>query len=257
MPYTHKKVGNKTCVYKKSTGKRVGCTSGPIKKYLAALHMHDRKTTIRDASMNCKSDDCPNATRMRGSRELTVPAGSAHVSVGKLKKFIKEIVLKEKLKRTIRGIINEVLTEERESPVVRNIKSIENFDELLKKPENVGQKFTENELDGIARLEITPYKTTSTEIRFGVMEDMDGNNKELVIRKNNGKYVGFFSVRKPVDVTPDDLNNSNSDDTNVDSDEPQVDEVFIIVSRPLTNTIKDVSLLVNFTTHLTNEYQIT
>jgi len=38
MPYTHKKVGNKQCVYNKNTGKKVGCTAGPIKKYLAALH---------------------------------------------------------------------------------------------------------------------------------------------------------------------------------------------------------------------------
>lgn len=34
MPYFTK---NK-CVYKKSTGKKVGCTKGPIKKYMAALH---------------------------------------------------------------------------------------------------------------------------------------------------------------------------------------------------------------------------
>jgi len=28
------------CVYKKDTGKKVGCTDGPIKDYLAALHIH-------------------------------------------------------------------------------------------------------------------------------------------------------------------------------------------------------------------------
>ena len=67
--------------------------------------------------------------------------------ITKLKEFIKEIVLKEKLKKSIRGIINEVLTEERESPVVRNIKSVENFDALLAKPENVGQPFTKEEID--------------------------------------------------------------------------------------------------------------
>ena len=36
MPY---KVEGK-CVYKKDTGKKVGCTKGSVKKYLAALHMH-------------------------------------------------------------------------------------------------------------------------------------------------------------------------------------------------------------------------
>jgi hypothetical protein len=34
MPY---KVKGK-CVYKKDTGKKVGCTKGSVKKYLAALH---------------------------------------------------------------------------------------------------------------------------------------------------------------------------------------------------------------------------
>ena len=34
MPY---KVKGK-CVYKKDTGKKIGCTKGSVKKYLAALH---------------------------------------------------------------------------------------------------------------------------------------------------------------------------------------------------------------------------
>lgn len=38
MPYTTKKVGSKTCVYKKDGGAKVGCTSGPVSKYLGALH---------------------------------------------------------------------------------------------------------------------------------------------------------------------------------------------------------------------------
>tara|TARA_Y100001973_G_C5195132_1_gene333699 strand:- start:837 stop:1475 length:639 start_codon:yes stop_codon:yes gene_type:complete len=37
MPY--KKKGK--CVYKKDTGKKVGCTAGPVDKYLAALHASD------------------------------------------------------------------------------------------------------------------------------------------------------------------------------------------------------------------------
>jgi hypothetical protein len=46
MPYTYRKEGNKYCVYNKNTGKKVGCTTGSIKKYLAALHanVHDSKT---------------------------------------------------------------------------------------------------------------------------------------------------------------------------------------------------------------------
>jgi len=36
MPYKTKG----KCVYKKDTGKKVGCTKGSVKKYLAALHVH-------------------------------------------------------------------------------------------------------------------------------------------------------------------------------------------------------------------------
>ena len=38
MPYTYRKVGDRTCVYKKEDGTKVGCTKGSIKKYLGALH---------------------------------------------------------------------------------------------------------------------------------------------------------------------------------------------------------------------------
>lgn len=38
MPYTHRKVGDEECVFKKDSGAKVGCTKGSIKKYLAALH---------------------------------------------------------------------------------------------------------------------------------------------------------------------------------------------------------------------------
>ncbi len=38
MPYTHRKIGNKQCVFKKEDGSKVGCTSGSIEKYLGALH---------------------------------------------------------------------------------------------------------------------------------------------------------------------------------------------------------------------------
>ena len=46
MPY---KVKGK-CVYKKDTGKKVGCTDGPIKDYLAALHANadESEETTKD-----------------------------------------------------------------------------------------------------------------------------------------------------------------------------------------------------------------
>lgn len=49
MPYTHRKVGNKDCVFKKEDGSKVGCTSGSIDKYLGALHAN--------ASESVKSDE--------------------------------------------------------------------------------------------------------------------------------------------------------------------------------------------------------
>lgn len=182
----------------------------------------------------------------------------------KLKEFIKEFLIKEKVKQSIRGIIQEVLNEEKESPIVRNIKSVENFDELLAKPENAGQPFTKEEIDAIQRLDVKPTKLTNTEINFGAPEEMSGKNKDLVIRKVTGKYVGFFSLREPVDVSPDkgltEADEPQTDEPAPESTDdplaPQKDEVFIIVSRPLTNSMQDITLLSNFITHLVNEYQI-
>jgi hypothetical protein len=50
MPYTHKKVGTKFVVYKK--GKKVGETEGTkiaLDKYLAALHIADKKTAKKES----------------------------------------------------------------------------------------------------------------------------------------------------------------------------------------------------------------
>lgn len=38
MPYTHREVGDKECVYNKNTKKKVGCTTGDINDYLGALY---------------------------------------------------------------------------------------------------------------------------------------------------------------------------------------------------------------------------
>jgi hypothetical protein len=50
MPLTTRKVGNKNCVYKKSSGKKVGCTSGSKeakRKYLAALAINAESVKVR------------------------------------------------------------------------------------------------------------------------------------------------------------------------------------------------------------------
>lgn len=49
MPYTHKKVGDQYCVYKKDSGEKVGCTDGnkeALGKYLAALHINVKKESV-------------------------------------------------------------------------------------------------------------------------------------------------------------------------------------------------------------------
>jgi hypothetical protein len=51
MPYFARKEGDQYCVYKKDGGKKMGCTKGnkeSLKKYMAALHMHELKETIQD-----------------------------------------------------------------------------------------------------------------------------------------------------------------------------------------------------------------
>ena len=47
MPY--KKKGK--CVYKKDTGKKVGCTDGPVNDYLAALHANTTDESIEEESI--------------------------------------------------------------------------------------------------------------------------------------------------------------------------------------------------------------
>lgn len=58
MPYTHRKEGNKQCVYKKNGGAKVGCTTGNINDYLAALHMHaDESVTEEEKLVGGKADN--------------------------------------------------------------------------------------------------------------------------------------------------------------------------------------------------------
>jgi len=56
MPYYHKKVNNKYCVFKKSNDKKVGCTKGDkesLRKYYAALAIVDkRKNEINESEFS-------------------------------------------------------------------------------------------------------------------------------------------------------------------------------------------------------------
>jgi len=51
MPY---KIKGK-CIYKKRTGKKVGCTKGSIKKYLAALQANVQESSRKNNNLNFKS----------------------------------------------------------------------------------------------------------------------------------------------------------------------------------------------------------
>jgi hypothetical protein len=53
MPYKVRNYKNKTCVYKKDTGKKMGCTKGSKKKYLAALHAaENKKKKVQESKIN-------------------------------------------------------------------------------------------------------------------------------------------------------------------------------------------------------------
>jgi len=57
MPYTHRKEGNKNCVYKKDGGAKVGCTKGSVQDYLAALYANtDESVTEANTLKGGKSD---------------------------------------------------------------------------------------------------------------------------------------------------------------------------------------------------------
>jgi len=52
MPYKAKG----KCVYKKDTGKKVGCTKGDVKKYLAALHMNTDESVKKESINELKKE---------------------------------------------------------------------------------------------------------------------------------------------------------------------------------------------------------
>lgn len=89
MPYTYKKVGDKYCVYKKHGGAKVGCTDGnktALKKYLAALHVHESHSNDHEVSMAEKQleDIIRNSIELiqkLGSDERNIPGWiSDHIS---------------------------------------------------------------------------------------------------------------------------------------------------------------------------------
>ena len=70
MPYT----ARGKCVYRKDTGKKVGCTTGPVKKYLAALHINTGHEESKTPSKITQKDV------MSGVRKSMPPPTTSHKS---------------------------------------------------------------------------------------------------------------------------------------------------------------------------------
>lgn len=150
-------------------------------------------------------------------------------------------------------LIRLVLREAVENPVVKNITAKDDFDDYVSKPENRGENFVQEEFDILETLDSKPYKKIPNELRFSSTEMTNNRNKELAVVKKQGRYIAFFSVRKPTDVsTSTDLKDVPEDE------EDDRDEIIIKVSRPFTDSSKpyDSSLLFNFINTITKEYQI-
>jgi hypothetical protein len=152
-------------------------------------------------------------------------------------------------------LIRLVLKESVENPVVKNITAREDFDEYVAKPENRGENFVKEEIDILETLDSKPYKKVPNEIRFSSTEMTNNRNKELAVVKKQGRYIAFFSVRKPTDVS----STTDLEDVPDDGDKTDDrDEIIIKVSRPFSDSSKpfDASLLFNFINTITKEYQI-
>ena len=91
------------CVYKKDTGKKVGCTKGSVKKYLAALHMHanesiDHETLKQIIKEEFKASDISFSSTGR-SATARLPLGQTTVSptVGLAKQPLKGLNIKHEI----------------------------------------------------------------------------------------------------------------------------------------------------------------
>jgi hypothetical protein len=163
-------------------------------------------------------------------------------------------LLSEQSLEIISGLISSVLKEEVDNPVVKNISAKENFDDYVSDPKNQGEPFNDDEFSVVKNLDSQPYKKTNTELRFSSTEVINNRNKELAVVKKQGRYVAFFSVRKPTDVST----TVNLGDVSKEDEDDGRDDIIIKVSRPFSknNSSGDPSLLYNFINFITKEYEI-
>lgn len=167
-----------------------------------------------------------------------------------------------KVKEVIKEIVSKVLCE-MQDPVIRNVVTKDDFSEYIEKSENQSDsKFTKEELSIIKSLDVQPYEENESEIKYSATEPTNNKNKEFIVRKKGKRYVGFFSVRNPVDLSSEEpsvdlLKNKEDDEEKSDDSESNLDDIFIKISRPFDKNLKyDLQLLSNFIDVITKEYNI-
>jgi hypothetical protein len=168
-----------------------------------------------------------------------------------------------------------VLGEEVDNPIVKNIKTVEDFDTFLDKPENKGEAFYKEEFDVVDMMDIKPNKKLVNQIKYSKTDEISSKNKELVIIKKQKKYLAFSSVREPADLSAPEPEPKQpvQQELPLDTGQPQKppeqlelpiekeeekDTIFIKVSKPFEDQSKtlDVSLLSNFLNALLSEFQV-
>jgi hypothetical protein len=166
-------------------------------------------------------------------------------------------------------IAKQILNEEVENPVVKNIKATEDFDTFLNKPENKGEVFYKEEMDVLDRMDTKPSKKLPNQIKYSGADDISSKNKELVIIKKQKRYLAFFCVKEPTDLNPEEpaIEAPTQDSTQPPADaspteseipEEEKDVVFIKVSKPFSDTTKnfDTTSISNFVTFLLSDLQM-
>jgi hypothetical protein len=153
----------------------------------------------------------------------------------------------------VKKLIKQLIKEEMESAVVKNIKAVvPDVEEYLKKPENIGIAFSQKEMETIDSIEVKADTKTANQLKYSSTDELSNKNKELVVIKKQNRYVGFFSLSEPVDVTAD----ANPEETDLTGEKTPKIVVLIKVSRPLQGKQEALSILSNFITQLVGEFQI-
>ena len=87
MPYVVRKQKGKRCVYKKKKngkpGEKVGCTDGPIKDYLAALHINANES-LEDKTMKISKQKLERIIKEEVAREMQIREQQASINTAKV-----------------------------------------------------------------------------------------------------------------------------------------------------------------------------